>query len=105
MELYSQFRRPPTYAYNSLDDNRIIVWTKTNNSPFETSVELVNSNEEVIWSRNYTEAGTTYKDTLALNAGCYRFNVLDNDDDGMDFWANNDGDMRLKKVGKYVCDV
>jgi hypothetical protein len=97
---YSQFRRPPTYAYNSLDDNRIIVWTKTNNSPFETSVELLNSNEEVIWSRNYTEAGTTYKDTLALNAGCYRFNVLDNDDDGMDFWANNDGAgyVRLKKV-------
>ena len=97
---YSQFRRPPTYAYNDLDDNRVIVWTKTNNSPFETSVELLNENEEVIWSRNYTQAGTTYKDTLALNAGCYRFNVLDNDDDGMDFWANNDGSgyVRLKKV-------
>jgi len=97
---YSQFRRPPTYAYNDLDDNRVIVWTKTNNSPFETSVELLNENEEVIWSRNYTQAGTTYKDTLALNAGCYRFNVLDNDDDGMDFWANNDGAgyVRLKKV-------
>lgn len=97
---YSQFRRPPTYQYNDLDDNRVIVWTKTNNKPFETSVELRNSNEELIWSRSYNTANTTFKDTLALNAGCYRFTVLDSDDDGMDFWANSDGVgyVKLKKV-------
>ncbi len=97
---YSQFRRPPTYAYNDLDDNRIIIWVKTNNSPFETSAEIRNDNEEVVWSRSYDQANTHFKDTLELNAGCYRFNVLDSDDDGISFWANNDGGgyARLKKV-------
>lgn len=103
---YATFRRPPTWAYNDLDDNRVIVWTKTNGAPYETSVELRNSNEQVIWSRSYTEANTTFKDTLTLNAGCYRFTVLDSGDDGMSFWANNDGSgyVRLKKVsgGNFI---
>ena len=46
------------------------------------------------------EPNTTYRDTIELNQGCYRFNVYDSDDDGIDFWANNDGAgyVRLKKV-------
>ena len=97
---YSQFRRVPTYAYNDLDDNRVIVWVKTNNSPFETSAEISNREGDVIWSKTYTQANTHFKDTLELNAGCYRFTVKDSDDDGLDFWANNDGGgyARLKKV-------
>ena len=97
---YSQFHRPPTWAYNDFDDNRIIVWVKTNNVASETSAEIRNSNEEVIWSRNYTEANTQHRDTLELNEGCYRFNVLDSGDDGLNFWANNDGGgyARIKKV-------
>ena len=34
------FQRPPTWQYNDLDDNRMIVWTRTNNAPGETTVEL-----------------------------------------------------------------
>ena len=97
---YSSFRRPPTWAYNSLDDNRIIVWTKTNNVPSETSIELRNRDGEVVWSRSYDAANTTFKDTIALNAGCYRFTVHDSGDDGLTFWNNNDGSgyVRFKKV-------
>jgi hypothetical protein len=32
-----------------------------------------------------------YRDTVALNAGCYTFHLKDADDDGLDFFANNDG--------------
>ena len=97
---HSSFRRPPTWAYNDLDDNRIIIWTKTNNNPFETSVELTNRNNTLIWSKSYDQANTIYRDTLELNAGCYRFTVKDADDDGLEFWANNDGGgyVRFKKV-------
>ena len=97
---HSSFRRPPTWAYNDLDDNRIIVWTKTNNVPYETTVELTDRNQNVIWSKAYTDANTIHRDTIELNAGCYRFKVLDSDDDGLTFWANNDGGgyVRFKKV-------
>ena len=94
------FRRPPTWQYNSLDDNRMIVWTKTNNVPGETTVEIRHANGGLYWARSYSEANTTYRDTIVLNQGCYRFTVNDSGDDGIDFWANNDGSgyVRLKKV-------
>ena len=45
-------------------------------------------------------ANTIHRDTIELNSGCYRFTVLDQDDDGLSFWANNDGGgyVRFKKV-------
>ena len=94
------FRRPPTWQYNDLDDNRIIVWTKTNNVPSETTVEIRRADGSLYWARSYSSANTTFRDTLVLNQGCYRFIVNDSGDDGMDFWANNDGSgyVRLKKV-------
>ncbi len=96
----SSFHRVPTWAYNDLDDNRIIVWTKTNLVPVETTVELTDAAGNVVWSRGYNQANTTFRDTIAINQGCYRFTVYDSGDDGMSFWANNDGSgyVRLKKV-------
>jgi hypothetical protein len=100
------FHRVPTWSYPDLDDNRVIVWTKTNNVPWETSVRLTDVAGEVVWSRTYAEANTTFRDTLSLNAGCYRIEVLDTDDDGQDFWANDDGSgyTRIKRVagGNFV---
>ncbi len=100
------FHRVPTWSYPNLDDNRIIVWTKTNLVPWETTVELRDADGEIVWSRGYTGANTTYQDTLALNAGCYRFTVRDSGDDGQAFWANNDGSgyTRLKRVagGNFI---
>ena len=94
------FRRPPTWQYTDLDDNRMIVWTKTNNVPGETTVEIRHANGGLYWARSYSEPNTTYRDTIVLNQGCYRFTVNDTGDDGMDFWANNDGSgfVRLKRV-------
>ncbi len=94
------FRRPPTWQYTNLDDNRMIVWTKTNNVPGETTVEIRHANGNLYWARSYSEANTTYRDTIVLNQGCYRFTVNDSGDDGIDFWANNDGSgyVRLKRV-------
>ena len=34
---------------------------------------------------------TQYKDTLQLGWGCYSFVMTDAGEDGIDFWANNDG--------------
>lgn len=102
----STFRRVPTWAYNDLDDNRIVVWTKTNSVPIETTVELTDASGNVVWSRGYNQANATIRDTISINQGCYRFTVHDSGDDGMSFWANNDGSgyVRLKKVasGNFI---
>ncbi|MFZ6052499.1 T9SS type A sorting domain-containing protein [Halocola ammonii] len=98
----SHFVRPPTYAYDEdEDDNRIIVITKTNNIPSETDVTLKTIDGTTIWTSDYTQANFEYKDTLTLNAGCYFLHIEDSGDDGLSFFANNDGSgyVRLKKVG------
>jgi hypothetical protein len=88
----SVFRRPPTYSYTNLDDNRMIILLRTNNFYNETSYTLYNQFDEVVFERDdFTEANTLYRDTIALNAGCYTFHLKDSDDDGLDFFANNDG--------------
>lgn len=102
----SKFHRVPTWSYPELDDNRLIVWTKTNLVPWETSVELVDAAGNVVWERGYPTANMTYRDTLSLNQGCYRFTINDLGDDGQGFWANSDGSgyTRLKKVqgGNFI---
>ncbi len=102
----SRFHRVPTWAYSDLDDNRIIVWTKTNLVPSETTIELTDAAGNVVWERGYAEANTTFRDTLSLNQGCYRLTIYDSGDDGQGFWANNDGSgyTRVKKVagGNFI---
>jgi len=63
-------------------------------------VEIRHADGGLYWARSYSEPNTTYRDTIVLNQGCYRFTVNDSGDDGIDFWANNDGSgyVRLKKV-------
>ncbi|MDG1780536.1 MAG: peptide-N-glycosidase F-related protein [Flavobacteriales bacterium] len=105
----SSFVRPPTYTYGTGedDDNRLIIWIQTNGAPWETSASIEAADGTVVWSRDdYNDASTNYRDTIQLNAGCYTFNVLDSDDDGLSFFANNDGNgqVRLKKVagGSFI---
>lgn len=102
----SHFHRVPNWSYPDLDDNRVIIWTKTNQVAWETSVELLDAQGNLVWERGYPTANTTFKDTLSLNQGCYRFTVNDVGDDGQSFWANSDGSgyTRLKKVagGNFI---
>ena len=64
------------------------------------SAKLTHQDGTVYLDRTYSEANTQYRDTI-VNAGCYTFEFLDSDDDGISFWANNDGSgfIRLRKVG------
>lgn len=88
----SEFQRPPTYSYAELDDNRLIILLRTNEAPWESSYVLYNQWDEVVFERDdFTEAATIYRDTIQLNSGCYTFHLKDSDDDGLDFFANNDG--------------
>lgn len=93
----SNFYRPPVYAYPDLDDNRLIIQLKTNLAFNETSYALYDINDNVVFSRNnFDLANTTYRDTIQLNSGCYKFHVLDSGEDGLQFFANNDGNGNCK---------
>ena len=104
-EVRSTFRRPPTYTYmedpGDEDDNRLIVFVRTNSTPWENSAKLIHQDGTVYFERTYPEANTQYRDTIYLNQGCYTFEFQDADDDGISFWANDDGSgfVRLRKVG------
>ena len=100
----SDFQRPPTYSYPELDDNRLIIILRTNNAPWESSYVLYNQYDEVVFQRDdFTEGATIYRDTIALNSGCYTFHLKDSDDDGLDFFANSDGSgyCKLDRVSGF----
>jgi hypothetical protein len=93
----STFNRPPTYAYSDLDDNRLIIQLKTNNANEESSYALYNQWGGVVFERNnFPEPNVIYRDTVQLNSGCYLFHLKDSDDDGLDFFANDDGSGNCK---------
>ena len=99
----STFDPVPTY------DNSFALWLQTNSgtigaSQSETSWKIFDSNN----SLTYESAGggslminSQYRDTLVFNDGCYSFIINDSDNDGIDFWANNDGAgmARFRQLG------
>ena len=76
------------YGAPMLITGTLIVDLKTNASPSENSWELRNSNGEILASGGDFSANTTYRDTLNLEPGCYEFQLLDEAQDGLSWWAN-----------------
>jgi len=88
----SFFNRPPIYQYTNLDDNRLIVQLKTNQAYDQSSWTLYDMDGNIEYQRNNFDTPlTTYKDTIALNSGCYMFHLQDSGEDGLSFFANSDG--------------
>lgn len=99
----SKFQRPPVYTYGEGDDdeNELVIYLQTNLFPNETTYTLYDDDNNEVFSRDvFPEALTAYRDTVQLNRGCYLFHLEDSDDDGISFWADDDGngDVRLRKV-------
>ncbi len=93
-----------TTAFDPVDEhqNNLIFEVKTNARPSENEWRLYGPNGNVIFERKGgLSANTIYKDTLYLGHGCYTFEIIDHDGDGLTWWANNDGSgyARIRKVG------
>lgn len=70
----------------------VVIQLRTNNAPLETSWTLTDIDGNVVASRGgFLSANAIYIDTIQDLHGCYRLYVEDSDDDGISFWANNDG--------------
>ncbi len=100
----SHFKRPPIYQYTNLDDNRLIIQLRTNGANAQSSYTLYNMSGGVVFERNnFSAPNTTYLDTVALNSGCYMFHLRDSGEDGLSFFANDDGNGNCKfdRVGGF----
>lgn len=82
----SNFTTPVLY-----NDGNLTLNFRTNLFGGENSYELMNDKGEVLYSRNNLTSSTTYSDAFELEKGCYILRFEDTDDDGLDFFANNDG--------------
>lgn len=69
----------------------IVIQFRTNAAAAESSYDVRDEFNNVVFSRSGMTNNTLYRDTLELGLGCYSYNVYDTDDDGISFFANNDG--------------
>lgn len=77
------------YVYPPVMPATMVIEFKTNTYPWENSYTLKNSAGNVIHSRSGLSANTIYRDTLTLATDCYEFELLDNGEDGLSWWANS----------------
>ena len=81
----SSFTPVPVYQ------STFAVWTQTNLAN-ETSWDFYKMDGSVYASSHpFMQTNTQYRDTISFDNGCYTFLAVDSDEDGLDFWANNDG--------------
>ncbi len=80
----------------------VIINMRTNLASGETKWYLKDENGVTIKSRTFgLSTNTTYRDTISDLNGCYYLEVIDSGQDGISWWANNDGSgfIRLRSDG------
>lgn len=100
--MQSEFEIVPEYP------ETFALWVGTNGGVIntftqesETSWNFYDANGIAIHASGSLISNTQYRDTLTFTPGCYTFSVEDTDEDGLDFWANNDGSgmVRFREIG------
>ncbi len=86
----STFERPPVYT------GAFYMQLVTNLAGFENSYTIKDDQGNIVMSRSGMAASTSYNDTINLPDGCYVLDFLDTGDDGLSFFANNDGNGTLR---------
>lgn len=100
--MQTEFEHVPEYP------ETFVLWLGTNSGVINASTQ----ESETSWGFYNTDgiassisgsifANIQYRDTLTFTPGCHTFVVIDSDEDGLDFWANNDGSgmVRFREVG------
>ncbi|MBC8045567.1 MAG: T9SS type A sorting domain-containing protein [Fimbriimonadaceae bacterium] len=90
----SKMEIPPVYVSD------FVVEMRTNNKPNENDLFIYDASGNTVLERTSFEENTIYKDTLHLADGCYEIYLEDAGEDGLDWWANTDGEgyFKLKNI-------
>ncbi len=102
------------YAFNNIYNSTFIIpdvvpsnffiLLRTNLAAYETSYKLYNEAGTMIFHKTGLAANTFYRDTFQLGVGCYKLEILDSGNDGLKFFANNDGNgyINLRQLNGAV---
>lgn len=71
--------------------SEMVIITRSNAAPQETHWTLYDDAGNVVRTRDGLSANAFHYDTLSLGAGCYELHIEDRGEDGLSWWANNDG--------------
>ena len=87
--MQTEFEYVPEYP------EKFVLWFYTNNGVAggvsESSWKFLDQDGNISLESGGLTPNSQLKDTLSFLPGCYTFLVEDSDEDGLDFWANNDG--------------
>ncbi len=86
----SNYDLPPAYP------TTFVIHFKTNKAAYQNSYEILTDDGEQVYEKHNFENTTLYKDTITLLGGIYDFYLWDSHDNGISFWANNEGSGYLK---------
>lgn len=86
-KMASRFEKAPVHG------KKLILYFKTNNQPTDNSYTLTNTSGEILYQHNFSAADSDkiYRDSFALEPGCYQLHIGDTAGNGLEFWANNQG--------------
>lgn len=96
-----------TYEVPNLLSDEFYIWWKANSAASETSWKIVDENGFVHKQSSPLQANQNVKDTVQLGQGCYKLIIEDSDCDGLNFWANNDGNgyVRIHEMDNSVIEA
>ncbi|MDG1476947.1 MAG: peptide-N-glycosidase F-related protein [Vicingaceae bacterium] len=86
----STFERPEAYS------GKFLIELITNSAASENSYTIKDDQGNIVMSRSGMSNTTIYRDTVDLPNGCYVLDFIDSGEDGLSFFANNDGNGSLK---------
>lgn len=100
-EYRSRFELPKVFPTS------FYLFTRPNNAPDETKVTIRDEWGTIVFSKENFTASTFVRDTITLGLGCYTLEIEDSDDDGLSFFANDDGDgvFRVMRLGGGVIEI
>jgi concanavalin A-like lectin/glucanase superfamily protein/peptide-N-glycosidase F-like protein/type IX secretion system substrate protein len=84
------------YELPDMFPSTIVIHLKTNKVASQNNYEILTNTGVQLFEKGNFENETLYIDTLTLLNGCYDFYLWDSGDNGISFWANNEGSGTLK---------
>ncbi|RYM35518.1 T9SS type A sorting domain-containing protein [Brumimicrobium glaciale] len=85
-----------TFTSTDIVVPEFVLEIKTNTKATQNNYRIEDIAGNIIMERTSLSNNTTYNDTLSLTPGCYRFVIEDSGENGIDFWANNEGAGLMK---------
>lgn len=89
------------FVYPTLMPEQFYIELKTNNYGNQTKYTVKDDAGNILINKTNLANNTIYKDTLNLQAGCYKFELTDSGQDGLSWWANpgqGSGYLRFKNA-------